>query len=311
MIGHMGKQIALLACLAAVACAAWAWNLTRPEPPAPIHSRVPFVPAPLVIPEFAREVQVRTPADVPRLRAQTIREVFGGELPTDRKLVRASILPADGIVRGLAIYHGGHKQKAEEGFGVIALRRAGFDVLAISMPEGDHARFASEDHPLRPFLEPVATSLNYALAQKAYSEVIMAGLSGGGWTTVLYAAMDPRIQRSYPVAGTLPEYLRPVVKNSIGDYEQTLPGLSVGYIDLYLMGASEGREQFQVQIRHDPCCFSGDLAHTYRPFVERRADELGGQFGLVIDEFSEHDVSPTMARLLWGVRNSGRLRSAR
>ena len=36
----------------------------------------------------------------------------------------------------------------------------------------------------------------------------MAGLSGGGWTTTLYAAIDPSIRYSFPVAGTIPLYLR-------------------------------------------------------------------------------------------------------
>ncbi|MCK7593715.1 hypothetical protein [Pseudomarimonas salicorniae] len=261
------------------------------------------MPAPLVVPNFELKTKVRTVDDVQRLRAGLIQDVFGGPLPQERKLVRATMLSAAKPTRSLAIYHGGHDEVAEKAFGVTALRDVGFDVLAVNMPGGDHSRFAEEKYPLRPFLEPVALGLNYATSLKEYDEIIMTGLSGGGWATVLYAAMDTRIARSYPIAGSLPDYLTRVVPNSMWDYEQSLPGLSVGYIELYLMAASEGREQFQVLIRHDPCCFSGDLAHTYRPFVERRAFMLGGQFGLVVDEFSHHDISPTMARLLWGWRS--------
>lgn len=32
----------------------------------------------------------------------------------------------------------------------------------------------------------------------------MVGLSGGGWTTTDYSALDPRITLSLPVAGSLP-----------------------------------------------------------------------------------------------------------
>ncbi|WP_202844813.1 hypothetical protein [Luteimonas saliphila] len=292
----MQRNVAILIVLTAAAGATWAWRLSQEKP---VVTAPP--PPELAIPDFEAETQVRTVEDVHRLRAQLIREVFGGELPTGRELVRASILPADKPSRSLAIYHGGHKQVAEEAFGARALQSAGYDVLAISMLPGVyHERIDGEPYPLRRFLEPVALGLNYALEQKAYDEVIMVGLSGGGWTTVVYAAMDPRIQRSYQIAGSLPEYLRQFVPHSIGDHEQSLPGLSMGYIDLYLMAASEGREQFQVLVRHDPCCFPGDLAHTYRPFVEKRAAELGGQFGLVVDELDQHDISPTMARLLWG-----------
>lgn len=299
----MRKDQVILPVLVVVALAAWAWNLSLLQRHWDDSRRTEFVPEPLVVPDFELETQIRTVEDVQRLRAQLILDVFGGPLPQGQKLVRASILVADKPTTSLAIYHGGHEERAENAFGAAALRQAGHDVLAISMPLGDHSRFAEEKNPLRPFLEPVALGLNYALALKEYDEIIMAGLSGGGWTTVLYAAMDTRIERSYSIAGSLPDYLRRVVPNSIGDFEYNLPGLSLGYLDLYLMAASEGREQFQVLIRHDPCCFSGDLAHTYRPFVERRSAELGGQFGLVVDESSKHGVSPTMARLLWGWRS--------
>ena len=40
---------------------------------------------------------------------------------------------------------------------------------------------------------------------KRYS---MIGLSGGGWTTVVYAAIDERISDSFSVAGSIPFYLR-------------------------------------------------------------------------------------------------------
>lgn len=72
--------------------------------------------------------------------------------------------------------------------------------------------------PLKFFLEPVAISLN-ALKGR-YKEVHMAGLSGGGWTTTIYAAVDPSIRCSFPVAGSIPLYLR--TGGSVGDKEQYL-----------------------------------------------------------------------------------------
>lgn len=246
-------------------------------------------------------ITVRTPEAVAAARAEAIRDIFGGPLPTETRLPAGVVfLPAAGAPSSrLAIYHGGHEQRAVESPTVGILRRAGYDVYAISMPEGDHARFAAEDLPLRPFLEPVALTLNHALAQRPYREVIMAGLSGGGWTTVLYAAIDPRIQRSYPIAGSLPEYLRGIVPQSEGDFEQTLPGLAVGYLDLYVMGASGGREQLQLFNRHDPCCFGGDMPYTYRDIVQRHAAAVGGRFDVVVSQHDQHELSPTMAWLLW------------
>ena len=108
---------------------------------------------------------------------------------------------------------------------------------------------------MRFFVEPITVFLNYAVEEYAYDLVAMVGLSGGGWTTTLYAALDPRIARSYPVAGTLPLYLE-----SGGDYEQTHPGLYAlaNYPELYVLGTYEGeRRQIQVLNRYDPCCFGG------------------------------------------------------
>jgi PhoPQ-activated pathogenicity-related protein len=38
-----------------------------------------------------------------------------------------------------------------------------------------------------------------------YKHIVMAGLSGGGWTTTIAAAIDPRIQLSIPIAGSIPQ----------------------------------------------------------------------------------------------------------
>ena len=52
----------------------------------------------------------------------------------------------------------------------------------------------------------------------------MLGLSGGGWTTVLFSAIDERTSQSYSVAGSFPMFMRSDSKN-IGDYEQITPEL--------------------------------------------------------------------------------------
>jgi dienelactone hydrolase len=245
-------------------------------------------------------IRVRTLEDVRAARVRTTQNIFGTSLPDAVSLPDGVMfVPADGDSSKLAIYHGGHDQNAADSPTVGILQRSGYDVYAISMPAGDHGRFAAEKHPLRPFLEPVAHTLNYAMSRRDYSEVIMAGLSGGGWTTVVYSAIDPRIQRSYPIAGSVPEHLRRLIPKSIGDYEQTLPGLDVGYLDLYVMAASDGREQMQLFNRQDPCCFSGDLPTSYRKAVRRRAEAVGGRFDVVVSDHAEHELSPDVAALLW------------
>src|SRR6185312_13818026 len=107
---------------------------------------------------------------------------------------------------------------------VNALLQNGYDVLFVLMPfyvpdqclENHSLLFTSAyappvGSPFRYFLDTTLQSLNYLESLNEYSEVDMIGLSGGGWTTTLYAAVDPRIMRSFPVAGSIPLYLRGTV----------------------------------------------------------------------------------------------------
>src|SRR5436189_4849979 len=89
----------------------------------------------------------------------------------------------------------------------------------------------------------------------------MVGLSGGGWTTTICAAIDPRIRFSFPVAGTIPLALR--TGGSVGDREQYEPSFYriAGYPDLYILGSQgHGRKQVQILVRRDDCCF-GQAQH--------------------------------------------------
>jgi lysophospholipase L1-like esterase len=206
------------------------------------------------------------------------------------------------------------------GEAVDHLLAAGYGVLAAymphmrpgqcrTMPHGDLFDIKlKEGSPLQFFLEPVAVSLN-ALRPR-YREVHMAGLSGGGWTTTLYAAIDTSIRTSYPVAGTIPLYLR--IGGSVGDKEQYLDDFYniAGYPDLYMLGAM-GRKQVQILNRKDNCCF-GEAQHdtlrvgakyddALRVYEKAVKDVLGanGQFQLVIDESSpRHMISPEAVRIM-------------
>ena len=112
---------------------------------------------------------------------------------------------------------------------------------------------------------------------------------------------------SFPVAGTIPLYLR--TGSSVGDreqYEATFYGLA-GYPDLYVLGAdSPGRRQIQILVRKDDCCF-GEAQHdsqsagapymdAMRSYAARVRETLqrvqGGTFHLEIDEVApSHMIS--------------------
>ena len=226
----------------------------------------------------------------------------------------------------LVVVHHGHActldddpSPADVGFGlqrtINALLREGYGVLGVFMPHlrpgdctGHHdAMFqnATNGNPMKFFLEPTAISLNHLKTRShagqfpKYRAFHMTGLSGGGWTTTIYAALDPTIRCSFPVAGTIPLYLR--TNGSVGDREQFEPsfyGLA-GYPDLYVLGAhGRGREQVQILVRRDDCCFgqaqhdpvSSGMAYAeamrdYERRVRATLQETGrGSFRLEIDE---------------------------
>lgn len=69
-----------------------------------------------------------------------------------------------------------------------------------------HEQLQMLDHPFQYFFDPLAAVVNYGQRQQLDIQALI-GLSGGAWTVTLYAAMDPRVPRVYPVAGSLPQYL--------------------------------------------------------------------------------------------------------
>jgi polygalacturonase len=205
---------------------------------------------------------------------------------------------------------------------ITGLLTEGFDVLAVYMPHVsdtscnlDHCSIINTNlgpgkHPstfgLRFFLEPTIVSLNYLLKQNNYQNVNMVGLSGGGWTTNLLAAIDDRIKYSFSIAGSMPIYYR--YGGSMGDVEQFLPELYrdiAGYPDLYILGAyGKGRKQVQILNRNDDCCF-GQKQHdperdydtdlkTFENSVKERLISLEAKdhYYLVIDESAlNHQIS--------------------
>jgi hypothetical protein len=164
---------------------------------------------------------------------------------------------------------------------------------------------------LKFFLEPLVVSLNYLQTRSGadgfpqYREFDMVGLSGGGWETTVYAAIDTRIRLSFPVAGTVPLYMR--FNGSEGDTEQNLTGFYqiAHYPDLYVMGAfGAGRKQVQILNRRDSCCF-GEAQYdptlagmsweqAVRSYEERARNSLAtlgsGSFRVEIDEAAPQHV---------------------
>lgn len=223
----------------------------------------------------------------------------------------------------LLIYQGGHDGDFVNGIALIHFfLEKGFSVIALSMPLEppnnlpivnlnrigkiqltfhDQLKLLEmkSGDPVQLFLTPIAISLNYA-QKHGYDSIYMTGVSGGGWATTLYPAVDSRITRSYPVAGSLPLHLRADRDRSNtahrsadwGDYEQTIPQLHsiANYLELYILSSyGPGRKQLQILNKYDPCCLAGESYKTYEGVIQERLRALGsGSFAVYLDTSNRH-----------------------
>ena len=211
----------------------------------------------------------------------------------------------------LAVISLGHTQGTLEGSSgspllVQEALRRGNTVLLVPMPDGavrGHdmlgAHASAVFSPLVYFLDPGVIALNTYLAGNPQpARVVAMGISGGGWATTLLAALDKRIRSSFSVAGSLPLAVRHKDRSDFGDWEQRLPGLTydgsaqLEYLDLYLMGASDGRTQVQINNEFDSCCFAGRRHESYAPALT----EINARWTFYLDSSHRDHTVGTFAR---------------
>jgi len=161
---------------------------------------------------------------------------------------------------------------------------------------------ANNFNPMKLFLDPIQINLNFLDNEYNFKQYSMIGLSGGGWTTVVYSAIDERISNSFSVGGSTPFYLR-IDSRDMGDYEQTNIELyqDVNYLELYVLSAyGDGRQHVQIFNKNDSCCFSGNGYETYEFVVKDKMLQLGkGNFQILIDDtHNEHKISDHTLRLV-------------
>src|ERR1051326_678927 len=265
-------------------------------------------------------------AESPREKVENLEKVesISVTMEAGQRTVGYLYLPWNRNQRAVMVHKGHACDTGAAGVGnaIRDLVRSGYSVLAMNMPRcraGDCSADCTAAHnemfgsaqvsqgsPLKFFLEPIAIGLNYLQRQgadgKRYTDFNMVGLSGGGWTTTVYAAIDPRITLSFPVAGSLPLFLRN--DGSVGDAEQTLPDFyrTASYLDLYVMGSwGRGRKQVQILNERDDCCF-GVAQHktpatykedlrAYERLVQNKLASLGaGIFKLEIDSIAPNHM---------------------
>jgi hypothetical protein len=231
--------------------------------------------------------------------------------------------------KGTVIYHQGHYGHFKLGRPVIErFLGEGYLVIGLSMPMlgtntgpvKDIPRFGhiqyhyhnvlqfflSDDFsPLTFFLDPIIVATNYLIEQSNEPCVTMTGVSTGGWLTTFAAAVDTRICHSYPVAGSLPAYVRLAPPNipNIGDYEEMRPEVLAiaNVLEFYVLAATgKGRTHKTIYNQFDDCCYRGIGVSTFRDPVKEAVSEAGGgDFDVHIDStFIGHRISPFATDLI-------------
>ena len=152
------------------------------------------------------------------------------------------------------------------------------------------------------FFTPLTVTLNYLSTDTSFDDFHMVGISGGGWTTTVYPALDTRITKSFSIAGSLPLSLRTVV-DDVGDYEQYHPEFYsiANYLDLYTMSSSgSGREHFQIFNQFDSCCFAGKTSSIfYDSILESVISYDSGNFEIIIDDsHTGHKISTFISEFI-------------
>lgn len=198
---------------------------------------------------------------------------------------------------------------------IAALLRAGIDVMVFSLPQYNRNEMGNRylprygwyavhswraldlvDWPMRLWIEPVVIGMNHTRADGSYESVDMMGFSAGGWVTMVAAAVDLRIRRSYPVAGVYPLFLRSREEAKQSPRPEFYAPMirAANYLEMFVLAAL-GRDRAQIQVfnRYDRCCYNNRKGELYEPAVVTAIEDAGGgRFAVLIDEsHPRHKVS--------------------
>ena len=226
----------------------------------------------------------------------------------------------------LILYHHGHDGDFILGKDTIQFfLESNFTVLAMTMPligmnnqpiveiDGfgemkliSHEQFRllekNKFNPMKLFIHPIQVSLNFLEKEYNFKRYSIIGISGGGWTGLVYSAIDDRISDSFSVASSIPFYLK-VDRRDMGDYEQMNIDLYkiTNYLELYVLAAyGDDRKHIQIFNKNDSCCYSGNGYESYEFFIKDKLMQLGkGSFEILIeDTHYGHKISESTLSLI-------------
>ena len=224
------------------------------------------------------------------------------------------------------IYHHGHVQAASpadlerigrllgEGYAVVELFMPLMGPNSrprLDLPRIGHFHLTEHEHldllapaagdPIGYFIEPPVRVVAW-LAPR-YRRIAMMGYSGGGWSAMMTAAVEPRVSASFVVASVYPYFLSSGSLEDWSHLESGDPDLyarTATHLELLTMAAAgRGRQAIQILNRHDPCCYAGRRSETYAPAVRQAARRLGGEFRAFVDERERaHTISRRAMNLI-------------
>lgn len=223
------------------------------------------------------------------------------------------LIPENNDRNETVIYHHGHEgEDYSAGIPTYKLLvENGFHVISIHMPlkgrnnspeinTSTTGRMKKLNHDILMFLErpyplfftPIRTSINYIIKDYQIDKFSMVGLSGGGWSTQLYTAMDTDVLKSYSIAGSTPIEIKLQNFEDLGDLEQYDPRIysKISYPEIYILGSiGPGRRRIQILNKYDPCCFKSDNADYFKkPVLDIVASLGSGYYSFVVDT-THHD----------------------
>jgi hypothetical protein len=163
--------------------------------------------------------------------------------------------------------------------GIIALNPEWFGMGQLKTDGYAHGRMNQIDlcgtSGLAPFYLSMKRGLDVLLAHENAdpTRVGVAGLSGGGWQTIIISSLDTRVTLSNPVAGYSSFITRGSNFSDLGDSEQTPVDLATTADYSHLTALMAPRPTLLTYNLNDNCCFKADhalppLLAAGRPFFQ-------------------------------------------
>jgi len=202
----------------------------------------------------------------------------------------------------IAIYHEGHGGDFSEiGAETISwLLQRGWSVVGLNLPRVPHMYLrdlhSDEENPLWRMLYGIAQVTQWIHRSWAPGRdpvVVAIGRSGGGWASLLYAALDQRIDATAVVSGFVPvsQRLKDNVLN-VGDWEQIDPS-TLGVLDYTdLVRLADTRDLLLTYSELDECCFRVSPDDPFAQWLSAEVAEAPARLTTVISNGQEHGLSP-------------------